>query len=274
MAMAGVGETLLEVEHLSVELHGQRVLDDVSFSVRAGETLALVGETGSGKTMTARAILQLLAPPVRIAGGTIRLDGRELLSLSAGEMRQVRGRDAAMIFQNPQASLHPMRRIGTQMIETVRERSDLSKREAGDEAAALLGQLRLVDPARVMASYPHQLSGGMCQRVMIALAVISRPKLLIADEATTALDTITQAHILGLLQSLLGTYVSSILFITHDLRIVEKVADRTAVLRDGKIVAHDDTRALFEHATEPYTRTLLQATRKRTLSAAERRADA
>jgi ABC-type dipeptide/oligopeptide/nickel transport system ATPase component len=216
--------------------------------------------------MTARAIMQLIAPPVRITGGAIRMGGRDLLSLSQREMRQVRGREVAMVFQNPQASLHPMRRIGTQIVETVRERSDVSKAEALEEASGLLADLRLSDPERVLASYPHQLSGGMCQRVMIALAIVSRPKLLIADEATTALDTITQAHILGLLGSLRGTYVSAILLITHDLRVVAKVADRTAVLRDGVIVAHDDTPALFANASEPYTRTLLEAAQRRTVT--------
>jgi ABC-type dipeptide/oligopeptide/nickel transport system ATPase component len=260
------GEALLSVERLRVSLDGSDLVRDVSFSVHAGETLALVGETGSGKTMTARAIMRLIAPPLRITGGAIRTGGRDLLSLPERQMQEVRGREIAMVFQNPQASLHPMRRIGSQIVETLRQRTDVSKAQALEEAAALLAELRLSDPARVLASYPHQLSGGMCQRVMIALAIISRPKLLIADEATTALDTITQAHILGLLGSLRGTYVSAILLITHDLRIVAKVADRTAVLRDGRIVAHDETADLFARGDEPYTRTLIAAAQRRMVS--------
>ena len=262
------GAPLLSVERLSVviDLPHERVraVKDVSFEVYQGETVALVGETGSGKTMTALSLMRLIQPPTRITGGSIGFDGKDLLSLSEPELRRIRGRELSMIFQNPQASLNPMFRIETQMVETIRVHGPESKAEARERAAWLLSRLRLSDPAHVLHAYPHELSGGACQRVMTALAILSRPKLLIADEPTTALDTITQAHILGLLQSLKGEFVSAILLITHDLKIVRKIADRTVVLREGSTVETGATDKLFASPGEPYTRTLVEAAQMRT----------
>jgi ABC-type dipeptide/oligopeptide/nickel transport system ATPase component len=261
------GAPLLSVERLSVviDLPHERVraVRDVSLDVCQGETVALVGETGSGKTMTALSLMRLIQPPARITGGSIRFVGNDLLALSERELRRIRGREISMIFQNPQASLNPMFRIETQMVEAIRVHGRESKAEARERAGWLLSRLRLHDPGRVLRAYPHELSGGACQRVMTALAILSRPKLLIADEPTTALDTITQAHILGLLQSLKGEFVSAILLITHDLKIVHKITDRTVVLRDGSTVETRATNDLFASPREPYTRTLVEAARMR-----------
>jgi peptide/nickel transport system ATP-binding protein len=260
---SGATAPVLSVANLSVVVDSPHArveaVRDVSFDIHTGETVALVGETGSGKTMTALSLMRLIQTPARIAGGSIRFRGIELLTLPELEMRRIRGREISMVFQNPQASLNPMFRVGTQMIETIRAHGSESKADARERAQRLLSLLRLAEPERVLRAYPHELSGGMCQRVMIALAMLSRPKLLIADEPTTALDTVTQAHILGLLQSLKGDFVSSILLITHDLKIVRKVAERTVVLRDGLTVESGITGALLASPRNAYTRTLVEA---------------
>jgi ABC-type dipeptide/oligopeptide/nickel transport system ATPase component len=261
---------LLAVEGLRVSLDAERstrlTVDDVSFDVRAGETVALVGETGSGKTVTALSLMGLLPPAMHVAAGSIRLDGRDLVALSEPAMQRVRGREISMVFQNPQASLNPMFRVGSQMVETIHAHREVSKDDARTQAVSLLEMLRLQEPDRVLRAYPHELSGGMCQRVMIALAILSHPRLLVADEPTTALDSVTQAHILGLLQALKGTFVSSLLLITHDLRIVRKVADRVVVLKDGSSVETGQTASVFANPSDAYTQTLVDAARLRTVA--------
>ncbi|MCW5695103.1 MAG: ABC transporter ATP-binding protein [Bauldia sp.] len=251
--------TLLEVENLTVRFPRLAAVQDLSFSVGVGETLAIVGESGSGKSITALALMRLVPPPGRITGGSIRFDGRELTALPDAAMRKVRGAEIAMIFQEPMTSLNPVLTIGRQIGETVRLHEGVSRRIARARAIELLDLVRIPEPHRRVDDYPHQLSGGMRQRVMIAMAVICRPKLLIADEPTTALDVTIQAQVLALLDNLRRELSMGLLLITHDLGIVGQWADRVVVMYASRKVEEGSPDAILDAPWHPYTQGLMAA---------------
>jgi peptide/nickel transport system ATP-binding protein len=232
-------------------------VDDVSFSIDRGETLGLVGESGSGKSVTALSIVRLIQPPGHIAGGCVRLDGRDLLVMSEDEMRGVRGRQIGFIFQEPMVALDPVYTIGAQIVETLEIHGLARGAAARERAVALLERVRIPDPARRARQYPHQLSGGLRQRAMIALALSADPRLLIADEPTTALDATVQAEILDLLRELRHELELSVLLITHDLGVIAEMADRVAVMYGGRIVEHGHAAEILSTPAHPYTRALI-----------------
>ena len=234
-------------------------VENVSFQIQPGETLAIVGESGSGKSVTAFSIMGLNARASSRTDGSVLLNGRELLALSDKDMRSVRGNEIAMIFQEPMTSLNPVLTVGTQIVEALMAHRDLSRRQAGAEAIRLLEKVRIPAPASRMREYPHKLSGGMRQRVMIAMALACRPKLLIADEPTTALDVTIQAQILDLIRTLQSEEGMSVLFITHDMGVVAEIADRTIVMYNGEAVETGATADIFARPQHPYTRSLLSA---------------
>jgi oligopeptide/dipeptide ABC transporter ATP-binding protein len=253
---------ILQVEELQTQFTTDdgvvRAVDGVSFEVHAGETLALVGESGSGKSVTALSILRLLPEPAgRVAGGRVILHGRDLLALPPAAMRRVRGREISMVFQEPMTSLNPVFTCGDQIVEALVLHERMGGREARSRAVELLRQVGIPAPEQRVAEYPHQLSGGMRQRVMIAMALACRPALLIADEPTTALDVTIQAQILDLLCRLQEELGMAVLLITHDLGVVAETADRVAVLYAGQVVESCDVEALFRRTRHPYTAGLL-----------------
>jgi oligopeptide/dipeptide ABC transporter ATP-binding protein len=254
-------DPLLAVDRLTTVFETARgplvAADDVSFEVRAGETLALVGESGSGKSVTALSIMRLIRRPGRIAGGRIRFKGRDLLTLPEPEMRALRGAEISLIFQEPATALNPVFTVGDQIAETFVVHRRATRREARARAAELLAAVHIPDPTARARDYPHQLSGGMRQRVMIAIALACRPALVIADEPTTALDVTIQAQILDLLREMKAAFHLSLLLITHDLGIVAETADRVAVMYAGRIVETGPAPALFRAPAHPYTRGLL-----------------
>ena len=260
---------LLEVNHLQTHFPTRaglvRAVNDVSFYLDRGELLGLVGESGCGKSITALSVMRLIAPPGKIFGGQITFDGKDLLKLSEAEMRAMRGDDIAMIFQDPMTSLNPVYTVGEQIAEALRLHRKLSRKAAREAAIAAMREVAIPDPARRVDDYPHQLSGGMRQRVMIAMALACDPKLLIADEPTTALDVTIQAQILELLNELRNTRELAVLLITHDLGVVAEVADRVAVMYTGKIVEESPVDELFARR-HPYTEGLLQSVPKLTAS--------
>ena len=235
-----------------------KAVDDVSFSLQRSETLAVVGESGCGKSMTALSIMRLVPdPPGRIVGGRITLAGRDLLQLDESAMRQVRGNEMSMIFQEPMTSLNPVLSIGEQISEAIRLHQDLPKSAAMDKAVEMLRLVRIPEPAQRAREYPHQLSGGMRQRAMIAMALACNPKVLIADEPTTALDVTIQAQILELMQDLQRELGTALILITHDLGIVAETAQRVIVMYAGRKVEEAGIEALFELPLHPYTRGLM-----------------
>ncbi|AOV08184.1 ABC transporter ATP-binding protein [Sporosarcina ureilytica] len=253
---------VLEVEQLKTyfylsEKQVAKAVDDISFSVYPGETVALVGESGSGKSMTALSIMQLINKPGRIVDGKITVSDKDLIRLKQKQMTNIRGNEIAMIFQEPMTALNPVYTIGNQIIEVIRKHKKVSKKEAESRAVELLKIVGIPRAEEVMKEYPHQLSGGMRQRVMIAIAISCDPKLLIADEPTTALDVTIQAQILDLLADMQKTFEMSILLITHDLGVVSEYADRVMVMYGGQIVEQADTRALLKSTKHPYTKGLL-----------------
>jgi len=253
---------LLEVQDLRITFPAgggiSRPVDGVSFSLSKGELLALVGESGCGKSLTSLALLRLIPPPGEIApGGSIRLDGTEVLDLDAAALRSIRGRRIGMIFQDPMTSLNPVFTVADQISESVRAHRRVSKRAARARALELLREVGIPDPEARLDNYPHQMSGGMRQRVMIAIALASEPELLIADEPTTALDVTVQAQILELLDRLRTARGMAVLLITHDLGIVAGRADRVAVMYAGRLVEEAHTADLFARPSHPYTRGLL-----------------
>ncbi len=253
---------LLDVQHLAVTFdrtRGTRVVDDVSFTIAAGETLGLVGESGSGKSVTAFSILRLLQPPGEVVGGQIFFEGQDLLTLPERDMRAVRGARISLIFQEPMTALNPVMRVGDQIAEALTAHNIASRREARDRATDLLAAVRIPDPARRVRDYPHQLSGGMRQRVMIAIALACRPPLVIADEPTTALDVTIQAQILELIRQLQSEFGLALLLITHDFGVVAEMADRVAVMRAGRIVETGPVRQILRTPSHDYTRQLLAA---------------
>jgi oligopeptide/dipeptide ABC transporter ATP-binding protein len=254
---------LLEVEGVTTEFPGEAgpvpVVDGSSFSIDRGEVLALVGESGCGKSMTALSVLRLVPKPGRIVSGSLSLEGRELLSLGVRQMRQVRGGEISMIFQEPMTSLNPVVRVGDQVVEAIRLHEPVSKQQALARCLELFVQVGIPDPEARLRAYPHQLSGGLKQRVMIAMALSTRPKLLIADEPTTALDVTIQAQIIALLRELQSELSMSILLITHDLGIVNELADRVAVMYAGRIVELGSRSDILGDPQHPYTRGLLRS---------------
>jgi peptide/nickel transport system ATP-binding protein len=257
---------LLEVENLQTHFRTpdgiNRAVDGVSFSVAAGETLAVVGESGCGKSVTAMSLLRLIPdPPGRIAG-SIRFEGRDLLAMSDAEMRAIRGNEISMIFQEPMTSLNPVLTIGRQIGETVMLHEGLDKKAAEQRAVEMLTLVGIAEPKRRVREYPHQLSGGMRQRVMIAIALACNPKLLIADEPTTALDVTIQAQILDLMRDLKNRVGAAIVLITHDLGVVAEVAERVMVMYAGRKVEEAKVADLFRDPKHPYTRGLLGAVPK------------
>jgi ABC-type dipeptide/oligopeptide/nickel transport system ATPase component len=253
---------LLDVQHLTVTFdpgHGTPAVDDVSFTIAPGETLGLVGESGSGKSVTAFAILGLLQPPGQVTGGRVLFEGKDLLTLPEREMRSVRGARISLIFQEPMAALNPVMRVGDHLAEALTVHSHLSRRDAWARAVELLESVRIPDPSQRVRDYPHQLSGGMRQRVMIAIALACRPPLVIADEPTTALDVTIQAQVLELIRQLQAQSGLSLLLITHDFGVVAEMADRVAVMRAGRIVEDGPVRQMLRSPSHDYTRQLLAA---------------
>ena len=256
-------EPLLEVEGLKIEFSSPegtvRAVEGVSFHVGEGETLGLVGESGCGKSVTALSILRLISPPGRIAAGRIRYRGRDLLSLSEPEIRRVRGKEIALIFQEPVAALNPVFTVGSQIAEAIRVHNRMTRKEAMAEAVRLLKLVQIPDAERRVREYPHQMSGGMCQRVMIAMALSCKPSLIIADEPTTALDVTIQAEILDLLRRLRDQFNLSVLLISHNLGVIAESAERVAVMYAGRIVEEAPVKAIFASPKHPYTSGLLRS---------------
>jgi len=259
---------LLEVRNLQTHFPTRaglvRAVDGVSFYLDRGELLGLVGESGCGKSMTALSVMRLISPPGKIVNGEILFDGKDLLKLSDSQMREMRGDDIAMIFQDPMTSLNPVFTVGEQIAEALRLHSKLSRSEARKATIEAMREVAIPDPARRVDDYPHQLSGGMRQRVMIAMALACNPKLLIADEPTTALDVTIQAQILELLDELRKQRELAVLLITHDLGVVAEVADRVAVMYTGRIVEESPVDELFARPKHPYTEGLLRSVPKLT----------
>lgn len=255
------GNAKLSVHDLKVSFDSYRgdvpAVRGISFDVQSGEIFGLVGESGSGKSVTAMAILRMIRPPGRIAGGSIRLDGQDLLALNQGDMGKMRGRRIGLICQDPGSSLNPVFTVERQMMILARAHLGGTKKEMRGRALAMLEAVGLKEPQRVLAAYPHQLSGGMQQRVMIAMALTNGADFLIADEPTTALDVTIQAQILDLLASLREQENLTILFITHDLGVVAELCDRVAVARLGEIVETGSTEEILTRPSHPYTQALL-----------------
>jgi len=255
---------LLEIDHLSIGLRGENVaydiVRDVSLEVYDNEILAVVGESGCGKSLTALSVLALhQSPPLHVTGGSIRFEGRELTTLSKSEMRRIRGTEISMVFQDPMSALDPMFTVGTLLTSAVRAHRKVSKQEAENKALEALAEAGIEDPRRRFAEYPFQLSGGVSQRVMIALALVNDPKLIIADEPTTALDVTVQAQILERLQELKNERGMGIMLITHNLGVVAAVADRTAVMYAGEVVESSGVEEVLSRPQHPYTNGLLGA---------------
>ena len=254
---------LLSVKNLSTEFPVKKgivkAVEDVSFDVDAGEILAIVGESGSGKSVTSLSVMGLLAEPGHVAGGSMEFEGKDLVHLSERDYRALRGNDMAMIFQEPMTSLNPVYRVGKQIVEAIRTHENVSKKEARERAIDMLRKVGIPSPEKRIDDYPHQMSGGMRQRVMIAMALSCNPKLLIADEPTTALDVTIQAQILDLLRRLRDDTGMAVLLITHDLGVVSETADRVVVMYCGQVVEEAEVRTLFDHPMHPYTLGLLKS---------------
>jgi len=252
---------LLEVDNLRVEFPTRRgtltAVDDISFAIGVGEILGVVGESGAGKSMTGYAVIGLLEPPGRIAGGPIKLSGRRIDNLAPEEIRRVRGRQIGAIFQDPLTSLNPLLRISDQLVETIRTHLDLTERQARTRALELLKEVGIPAAEERIDQYPHQFSGGMRQRIVIALALCANPQLIVADEPTTALDVSIQAQIIRLLKRLCRDHGTSVMLITHDMGVIAETADRVAVMYAGRIVEIGPVREVVKNAQHPYTRGLM-----------------
>jgi oligopeptide/dipeptide ABC transporter ATP-binding protein len=256
-------QPLLEVKNLKVHFYTLRgvvhALERVSFSLNRQQTLGLAGETGCGKSVTARSILRLIDPPGRIIDGQILFEGQNLLTLREAAMRRIRGSQISMILQEPKMSLNPVIRVGDQVAETlIIHDSSLSRRSAERRAVDMLAQLGIADPGRIVRRYPHELSGGMCQRIMIAMMLVTRPKLLIADEPTSALDVTIQAQIIELIKKLIREIKTAVLMITHDLGVLAETCDRVAIMYAGDMVEMGSVRRVLRTPQHPYTQGLLQ----------------
>jgi peptide/nickel transport system ATP-binding protein len=254
---------LLEVEHLRIEFPTRRgvlvAVDDVSFTIGEGEVLGVVGESGAGKSLTGMAIIGLLEPPGRIAAGEIRLAGRRIDNLPYEQMRRIRGKEIGAIFQDPLTSLNPLYTIGRQLIETIQTHTELGRGAARERAIALLREVGIPAPERRIDSYPHAFSGGMRQRVVIALALAANPRLIIADEPTTALDVSIQAQIIALLRRLCRDHGTAVMLITHDMGVIAETAHRVAVMYAGRLVEIGPLRGVVQNARHPYTQGLMES---------------
>jgi peptide/nickel transport system ATP-binding protein len=250
---------LLEIDRLTIRFGATEAVRDLSLRVQPGQVLGLVGESGSGKSVTALAVLRLVDAAARVEGG-IRFDGVNLLTLGSEAMRKLRGRDIAMIFQEPMTALNPVMPVGEQIAEAIRvHNSEMSRRQVREAVLTAMEAVALNDPARRYKDYPHQFSGGQRQRILIAMAIANRPRLLIADEPTTALDVTVQQQILELLASLRQRFGLAMLFISHDLAVVSQVADRVAVMRHGLLLEEASREAIFRDPVHAYTKALLGA---------------
>ncbi len=254
---------LLEVEDLQVHFETEdglvQAVDGISYTVDRGQTLGIVGESGSGKSVSSLTVMGLSRARNATISGSIKFDGKELLTASDAEMREIRGDDIAMIFQDPLSSLHPFYKVGSQIVEAIRTHRDVTKAQARDRAVEMLGLVGIPEPRKRAESYPHEFSGGMRQRAMIAMALANDPKLLIADEPTTALDVTVQAQILELIERLQSEFDTAVVVITHDLGVVAEMADEIAVMYAGRIVEHADTDTIFAGPEHPYTWGLLSS---------------
>ena len=254
-------QPLLKVENLRIEFPTRRgtlvAVDDISFHIDEGEVLGVVGESGAGKSLTGSAVIGLLEPPGRIAEGRILLDGREIQNLPYAEMRRIRGREIGMVFQDPLTSLNPLYTVGRQLIETIQTHTDLSRQAARKRAIELLAEVGIPSPDVRIDQYPHQFSGGMRQRVVIALALCVNPRLIIADEPTTALDVSIQAQIITLLKRLCQDHGAAVMLITHDMGVIAETADRVAVMYAGRLAEVGPVDAVIKRAKHPYTHGLM-----------------
>jgi peptide/nickel transport system ATP-binding protein len=252
---------LLEVDHLRVEFPTRRgtllALDDISFSIDPGEILGVVGESGAGKSLTGAAIIGLLEPPGRVAGGEIRFDGQRIDHLSREEMRHIRGRKIGAIFQDPLTSLNPLYTVGRQITETIRTHLDVGEAEARQRAIKLLQETGIPAAEQRIDQYPHQFSGGMRQRVVIALALAAEPKLIVADEPTTALDVSIQAQIISLLKRLCKDHGAAVMLVTHDMGVIAETCDRVAVLYAGRVAEIGPVQEVIHRPSHPYTQGLM-----------------
>jgi peptide/nickel transport system ATP-binding protein len=260
---------VLEVRDLTVRFGATAVVDGVSFDIERGRRLAIIGESGSGKTLSALSVIGLV-PDSASVSGSVRFDGRELLGRSDRELSKLRGEQIAMVFQNPQTSLNPLMRVGRQIAEPLRRHHGMRRKSAARAAVELIDRVGLPEPDRAARAYPHQLSGGQRQRIGIAIALACRPALLIADEPTTALDVTVQADVLALLADLIGAESTALLFITHDVSLVPIVADQLLVMRRGIIVESGDVGRIIAAPREDYTKQLLAAARQTALPPDER----
>jgi oligopeptide/dipeptide ABC transporter ATP-binding protein len=255
--------SLLEIEALRIEFPGAEgplvAVKGVDLAVEAGEVVGLVGESGSGKSLTCRAVMQMVPEPGRVAAGQVRFDGDDVLALSKSKLRDLRRHSVGMIYQNPFGSLNPTMRAGAQIAETLRVNRGLSRGAAKTEAVALLDRVGIEDPERRYRAYPHELSGGMCQRVMIAIATASAPRLMLADEPTTALDVTTQAQILKLLGQMRKDEGMAMLLVSHDFGVIAQACDRVAVMYGGHIVETGPVETIYHEPEHPYTRALLNS---------------
>jgi peptide/nickel transport system ATP-binding protein len=254
---------LLEIENLQVHFDTDdgvvRAVDGISYTVDRGQTLGIVGESGSGKSVSSLTVMGLSRSRNARISGSIRFDGKELLNASEDDMRALRGDDVAMIFQDPLSSLHPFYKVGAQIVEAIRTHRDVTKQQAYDRAVEMLNLVGIPEPRKRAEAYPHEFSGGMRQRAMIAMALANDPKLLIADEPTTALDVTVQAQILELIERLQSEFDTAVVVITHDLGVVAEMADEIAVMYAGRIVEHSDTDTIFAGPEHPYTWGLLSS---------------
>jgi peptide/nickel transport system ATP-binding protein len=252
---------VLEVANLRVEFAQRRgtlvAVNDISFHIAEGEVLGVVGESGAGKSLTGAAVIGLLEPPGRIGEGQVRLDGLRIDNLPYERLRKLRGKRIGMVFQDPLTSLNPLYTVGRQLIETIQTHDDLSAGEARQRAIDLLAEVGIPSPAQRIDQYPHQFSGGMRQRVVIALALCANPRVVIADEPTTALDVSIQAQIIKLLKRLCSEHGAAVMLITHDMGVIAETADRVAVMYAGRIVEVGPSREVIKHAKHPYTRGLM-----------------
>jgi oligopeptide/dipeptide ABC transporter ATP-binding protein len=255
--------TLLEINDLRVEFESDDqalvAVKGVSLEIGEGEVVGLVGESGSGKSLTCRSIVRMVPEPGRISGGEIRFGGEDVLAMSRAKLRDLRAHSVGMISQNPFGSLNPVFRVGAQIAETLRVNRGLGKKQARAEALEMLDRVGIADPQRRFDAYPHELSGGMCQRVMIALATVSNPRLLLADEPTTALDVTTQAQILDLLADMRRSRGMTILLVSHDFGVVAQMCDKVAVMYGGHVVETGPTEAIYREPQHPYTKALLDS---------------
>lgn len=255
---------LVRVENLRIQFPPWnapvRIVEDVSFQVRAGETMGIVGESGSGKTLSSLAILNLLPPPARITGGRIMFDGEDLAAKSQGDMQKLRGRRLAMVFQNPGYSLNPLMTVGAQLGEILKVHDKMPRSVALQRVEELFRLVGITDPGSRLSQYPHEMSGGMKQRVCIARALLCNPALVLADEPTTALDVTIQAQILDLFEDLKARFGMSMIFVTHDMGVVARIADRITVMYAGQVCETGDKHAIFARPSHPYTQALLAST--------------